>query len=640
MARPNALAVIVILASLSLPLAGAGSASAGAEASEKAEISVACDDSYPPYAFRDQDGKLVGILPDQWEAWSEATGIGVRFIGLPWAEAQRRVTAGEIDVLETVFKTRERELIYDFTPPYAQIDVPVFIHSSISGIRSIADLRGFRVAAKKGDAAVGQLKEHGIWYIEEYPDYASIVEAARRLEVRIFCVDRPPALYYLYKNGIDHDFRIAFYLKSGAFRRAALKGREDLLAQVEKGFAAIPASTYERIDSAWLGAPLASRVNLRVGGIVVGSLAAIVLALTGIAWILRRRVAAATSELRSKIEELEKSEDKNRAIIAALPDLCFVIDREGRYLDYSAPEPSMLAFPPEAFIGKTQRELDFPPQVTEYFETAIARVIGSARMEVIQYDLEMAGQTKSFECRIVPLADDQVLAIARDMTEQKRQAQMLADSLAEKEVLLKEVHHRVKNNMQLISSLLALESKSFRDEEDSRRLVEAQQRIHSIARLHEMAYGSPDLASIGLVEYLEALARGLSMDRRAKAIEVRGPRGLRIPVSEAVLLGLIANELMTNAIKYGLGPQGRSLIVASISESGGDLRFSVEDDGPGLPAGVDPKTSPSMGFLLIRSLTAQLDGRASFSGPPGLRVEIECHIDGIDSAKPGDSSSE
>jgi two-component sensor histidine kinase/ABC-type amino acid transport substrate-binding protein len=632
MARPSALAVLFIIASLSLPLAGDGPASA--EPSGKPEITVACDDSYPPYAFRDQDGKLVGILPDQWKEWSKATGIGVRFIGLPWAEAQRKVVAGEIDVLETAFKTRERELIYDFTPPYAQIDVPVFIHSSVSGIRSTADLQGFRVAVKKGDAAVGQLKEGGVWYIEEYPDYASIVEAARRLEVRIFCVDKPPALYYLYKNGIDHDFRIAFYLKSGAFRRAVIKGRSDLLDRVEKGFAAIPAATYERIDSAWLGASLASRVNLRAGGIVVGSLAAIVLALIGIAWILRRRVAAATSELRSKIGQLEKSEAKNRAIIAALPDLCFIVDREGRYLDYSAPDPALLALPPEAFIGKTLRELDFPLQVTESFETAIAKALDSDGMEVIQYQLDMAGQAKSFECRIVPLADDQVLAIARDMTEQKRQAQMLADSLAEKEVLLKEVHHRVKNNMQLISSLLALESKSFRDEEDSRRIVEAQQRIHSIARLHEMAYGSPDLASIGLVEYLETLARGLSIDSRAKAIEVRGPRELRIPASEAVPLGLIANELVTNAIKYGLGPKGESRIVASVSEKGGQLLFSVEDDGPGLPAGVDPESSPSMGFLLIRSLTAQLDGRISFSGPPGLRVEIECRLGEIEGAKP------
>jgi two-component sensor histidine kinase/ABC-type amino acid transport substrate-binding protein len=587
----------------------------------RSEISVVCDENYPPYAFRDESGKLIGIVPDQWAEWSKATGLRVRLAGLPWAEALRAFDSGEADVLDTVFETPERDRSYDFTPSYARIEVPIFIHSTISGIRSVADLRGFRVSVKEGDSAIEQLSALGIGYIEKYPDYASIVDSARRLDTRVFCVDKPPAIYYLYKYGLDRDFRIAFKLKDGAFRRAVHKGSGPLLGLVERGFSGVPASAYERIDREWLGAPLAKRVGLRVVGSVIGALVALVLALTGIAWMQRRRVAAATAELRAKIGLLEQSEAKNRAFIAARPDLLFILDRDGRYLDYAASDPSLLAYPPKTFIGRTTRELGLPPSVVEAFEGGIGETLSSGRMAAIQYQLEIGGGTKVFECRIVPLASDRVLAIARDVTEQRLQAERLAKSLAEKDVLLKEVHHRVKNNMQMISSLLSLQAKSFRDGEDRRLLAEAQQRIQSFARLHELVYDSPDLASIGLIEYLEALARELSLGYGSAAIEVRGPRGVRVLIDDAVPLGLVANELMTNALKYGRaegGEDGR--ILASVSLEGGELRFSIEDGGPGLPPGVDPGTTDSMGFLLLRSLAAQLRGRISFSGPPGLRV--------------------
>ena len=138
------------------------------------------------------------------------------------------------------------------------------------------------------------------------------MDAAVSLDVRIFCVDGPPALYYLYKKGADRDFRLAFTLYQGAFRRAVQKGRPDLLALVNRGFSNIPETTRSAINSKWLGATLSSRIDLRLVGIVLASLFALLAATVSAIWVLRRRVAAATAELRNEVSLLEASESRFR----------------------------------------------------------------------------------------------------------------------------------------------------------------------------------------------------------------------------------------------------------------------------------------------------------------------------------------
>jgi PAS domain S-box-containing protein len=277
-----------------------------------ARIVVAFDEDYPPYSFKDGEGRIQGIVPELWAAWSKITGVTVELRPLPWADAIKAFDAGEADVLDTVFQNAERSAKWDFTPAYAVIEVPVFVHRSISGIASPEDLRGFRVAAKSGDTAISELRRKGVTQISTFDDYRDVVNAAVSLDVRIFCVDGPPALYYLYKKGADHDFRLAFTLYQGAFHRAVHKVRPDLLALVNQGFSNMPGTTRAAIDNKWLGAPLASRINLRLVGIVLASLLVLLAALASAIWVLRRRIAAATAELRNKVSLLEVSESRFR----------------------------------------------------------------------------------------------------------------------------------------------------------------------------------------------------------------------------------------------------------------------------------------------------------------------------------------
>jgi PAS domain S-box-containing protein len=592
-------------------------------------LRVITDDTYPPYVFRGANNELQGIIVDQWSAWERITGRKVQLIGAPWSEAQRRMLAGEADVIDTIFDTPERRLHYDFGPPYATLESVVFFRRNIGGIASIQDLKGFRVAVKAGDACVDVLQAAGVYDLAFYPDYKAIVLAASKNTVRIFCIDRPPALYYLYKYGIDSRFRSSFTVIRGEFHRAVAKGKENLLRAIDEGFKAIPKSDYAAIDRKWTGTALSRRIDLRIAAAAVAIASCIILFLFVVYLILRRRVAASTAELRVRLEELEASQAKNRAFIAALPDLFFTVDREGRFLEYSASADKLLAAPPESFLGKRVPEIGFPPELAERFLDCIAKALSEKRLIVIEYDLQVPAGRISFEGRFVPLDSERVILVARDISDARRREALLNASLAEKEVLLREVHHRVKNNLQLISSIVSLQSGLSKDAAEREFGRDTQARVRSIAQLHELLYGSDNLGSINPADYLKALSTEIAGSYGIARPRVEADSDA-LPIDEAVPFGLIANELITNAIKYSRPADMPGKIVVSYTVApGGNRRLEVRDEGVGLPPEVDPTKADSLGFTLVRALSEQIDGSISFEevepgAPlPGLRVIID-----------------
>jgi len=584
-------------------------------------ITVMADNNYAPYVFIGSNGLVQGILVDQWKAWEKATGIRVDFKALPWSQAQAAFNRGEADVLDTVFVTEERKKLYSFSKPYARIEVPIFMHKTITGIAGAGDLRGFKVAVKHGDAAVEALAMEGVRDIVTYPSYEAIVEAAGREDIRIFCIDAPPAHYYLNKRGISADYRIAFVLNHGEFHRVVLKGNEDLLIIIEDGFKGVPTSTLEDIDRKWMGSSLPRIIDLRVAGAIGAAIAILILLLVASSWELRRRVTRATSDLKEKVRLLESSEAKNRAFIAVLPDLFFTIGADGRFMEFNTSRPELLALPPEAFIGKHIGEIGFPAESVEQLKRGMKRALEESLMTSYEYTLDHDQITSAYEGRIVPLGKDKILLVVRDITENRTREDRLRISLLEKEILLKEIHHRVKNNMQVISSLIQLQSDSIRDEADRELMRETQSRIRAMATVHELLYESQDFSSIYADSYLGSIVEELSLGYDAANVRCE-VQPVQVDIDMAVPLGLIANELIINAIKYAYDPGAGGPIRVTLRQEASDIIFSVSDDGKGLPAGIDPSTTGSMGLTLVRSLTSQLRGFVSFSGGPGFRAEL------------------
>ncbi len=206
------------------------------------------------------------------------------------------------------------------------------------------------------------------------------------------------------------------------------------------------------------------------------------------------------------------------------------------------------------------------------------------------------------------------------------QAEKLSSSLQEKEVLLKEVHHRVKNNLQIISSLLNLQSAFIKDEQILEIFRDSQYRVRSMALIHEKLYLSNNLAEINFAEYIYSLVntifRTMGMQRRGINVQIQA-ENILLKIDAAVPCGLIVNELVSNTLKHAF-PNGNTGVVQVQLNAGanGHIMLSVADNGVGLPPGLNFKETESLGLQLVNSLVRQLGGVIDLDQNSGTKFTI------------------
>ncbi|MDZ4314941.1 MAG: PAS domain-containing protein [Azonexus sp.] len=400
-----------------------------------ARISVAIDDNYPPYIFRDDDGQLQGYVVDVWALWSEKTGIAVDINASDWALAQQRFARGEADVLDTVFSTPERQKTMLFSPPYANLPVSIFVHQNIQGIDSPKTLKAFPVGAKAGDACIEELAKSGVVRLDTYPSYTALVAAAVAGEVRIFCLDEPPAHFLLTYSGAEKEFRQAFTLYTGQFHRAVKKDNSALLATVNAGFAAISDSEYEAVRDKWMGRTLPIRSIGKAAGYALLAGLSLGLLLLGWNFVLRRQVAGRTRELAAEQLRL-------KAIVDGVGAFIYIKGADYRY-----------QFANSAVCNLWQRELvEIVGQEDAVFfdaETAAKlrendrRVIegGESIRQIEENVLHAGGDKHIFLSVKVPMRDDAgqvvgLLGISSEITEQQRAENALHEVSNELEATL------------------------------------------------------------------------------------------------------------------------------------------------------------------------------------------------------------
>jgi PAS domain S-box-containing protein len=216
--------------------------------------------------------------------------------------------------------------------------------------------------------------------------------------------------------------------------------------------------------------------------------------------------------------------------------------------------------------------------------------------------------------------------ILRDITARKIADESIRASLREKEVLLKEIHHRVKNNLQVVSSLLGLQSRTVADSATRKMFQESQNRVHSMALIHESLYKSENLSEIDFPKYIEQLAAHLFRSYGADPVRVKISAmidDLRLPIDTAVPCGLIINELVSNSLKYAF-PEGRSgeIRIAMREEENRCIRLKVSDNGIGLPAGVDFTSTKSLGLRLVHTLADQLGATIKTGSATGAFIAL------------------
>jgi PAS domain S-box-containing protein len=249
--------------------------------------------------------------------------------------------------------------------------------------------------------------------------------------------------------------------------------------------------------------------------------------------------------------------------------------------------------------------------------------------QLTSFDQAFSGKPQQFE---VPLRDaesniiwlqvflnpvylddklEEVSCLVYDNTERREIDRKIRDSLKEKEVLLQEVHHRVKNNLQVISSILNLQSSYVTDEGTLEILQESQNRIKSMSFIHETLYRTTDFSSINFSEYIKSLSYNLIQSYRMQNCDVNFIPNIDVvemSIDQAIPCGLIVNELVSNALKYAYKDKTEGSLWIDLNEKDGQVTLRIKDDGVGLPENFKFEKTDSLGVQLVYSLTEQLDG--------------------------------
>ncbi len=339
-------------------------------------------------------------------------------------------------------------------------------------------------------------------------------------------------------------------------------------------------------------------------------------------------VAEDFSERQHMLEELRKNEDRYRRLVEISPEAIVVhVDGILRYVN-AATLHLFGASSVEDMVGKPV--LDFVhPDTREFVRKRVSTMWDEHQGVPIAEEkfLRMDGSTVDVEVTATPLTYEgrrAILVVARDVTERKRAREILENTLAEKEVLLREIHHRVKNNMQVISSLLNLQANEATDPVTKEGLIDTQHRVRSMALVHEKLYRSGTLARIEFGEYLKSVTSELSRSYKKENVhETVSAETVYVEVDVAIPCGLIVNEIVSNAFKHAF-PEGRkgSIEVRLRDLGGGDVELSIEDDGVGIPASQDPSTMGSMGMKIVYALAEQLSATVSLERGNGTTFRL------------------
>jgi two-component sensor histidine kinase len=227
------------------------------------------------------------------------------------------------------------------------------------------------------------------------------------------------------------------------------------------------------------------------------------------------------------------------------------------------------------------------------------------------------------------------LLCAQDITQLKRTEQdlrMTVDKLEllsnERAVLLQEIHHRVKNNLQIIASLLSMQARLVKHHEAVEIFKETELRVKSMSLIHEQLYSQKEFGSVDLADYIKRLApQLLASYAGGGSVSLRlDLEPTELTLDRSIPCGLILNELITNALKYAY-PNGNGEIVVSLSSRSGDVTLRVSDSGAGLPADFDLRKSKSLGMTIVQALTKQLHGKLEVGPPPGAVFTLQIPVD-------------
>ena len=319
-------------------------------------------------------------------------------------------------------------------------------------------------------------------------------------------------------------------------------------------------------------------------------------------------------------------------LIAEVQDYAiFLTDCEGRVISWNGGAERLLGWTEAEILGQSSFRIFVPEDVaagSASRELAMAAVEGRAENE--RWHLRKDGSRFWGSGIMTAVHDDAGTLVGfgkimRDRTAPRQLEEQLRASLRDKEVLLTEIYHRVKNQLQVIASLLSLQSQTMTTAEARLAFQDCEARLHAMALIHEALSHASRLARVHLGDYARRLAAALlhAQSVHPERMRLRVEAGeVWLGAEQAVPCGLILNELLTNCVKHAFPPGRSGAIRVVVRADAGQVTLSVADDGVGFPAAVDARRADSLGLQLIELLTEQLGGTLTYERREGTTVTL------------------
>lgn len=333
-------------------------------------------------------------------------------------------------------------------------------------------------------------------------------------------------------------------------------------------------------------------------------------------------------ELQERLSELERF----RALLDETNDFIFLSEVPScRFADVNNSACEQLGYSPQEMLEMSIDDI-IPPEKIDYMRNIISNLIDRKHLQsrqIIetffkrnddsQFNVEISISSVQFS------EDLYVVMVARDITERKEFENALKASLEEKEVLIREIHHRVKNNMQIISSLLNLQKQYVHDEEAVDVLKESQNRVKSMAMIHEKLYKSRNFSEINFADYIRSLVDDLFFSYGVDPNQIKKTiilEEVMMGLETAIPCGLIISELVTNTLKYAFPNHRKGEFKMELHDIDGWYHLIISDDGVGMPPNVGFYETETLGLQLVKSLVNQLEGTVKLVRNNGTEFKI------------------
>ena len=355
--------------------------------------------------------------------------------------------------------------------------------------------------------------------------------------------------------------------------------------------------------------------------------------------LLGYRGAAMDVTTRKEAEQtLRESEEKHRTLFENMVQGVFYQRADGALTDANTAALDIFGLTLDEFLGRTSCDPDWKVTDqegkcipgTEHPSVVALRTGKAVRNVVLAVHNRRKDSFVWVNVNAIPQfrpGEDrpyQVFVTLHDVSERREAEERVVASLREKEVLLREIHHRVKNNLQVISSLLRMQSEYIRAPEDVGPFRASMDRIKSMALIHDKLYRSLTLASVSLPDYIRDLAGGLLATYALEGgIEMElDVAPLSLEIDDAIPVGLILNELVSNAVKHAFSEGAGGMVGIRAEAKDGEIRLTISDNGAGFPEDLDFRDTPSLGMQLVVTLVEQLEGTIELNRSGGTEFRI------------------